>query len=544
MARYDVRVAAGETKQGQGSDGGRPEGQVQNVRTIQVTGSNNKVIVQQHSGGSIRNDDGSEKYVPAAAASELSTGWTWFFGIAFALITLLALPVLVNLITDEKPPWIQAIRPHSAPLIGASLFLLGVLYLWQTRLQRRAARSPGLAQRDRIEIPSRDTLLTKSRNIHQQSEDAFEKAVDVQLGIQRVPQLVAAQHLPHIAARGTTAARPLTEPLVDYLLRVEKLLLVGAPGAGKSATLRTLWGELLSRAQSDPGLPVPFLLNLSTFSRYSGTFRNWLAESLRECADMPLAIGQVLLEGGQLFLLLDGLDEMAESKRAAALSELNELLGAADPALGRCVVCSRTLEYNQTGVILHLPVALELQPLTAVQLQEAVANAGPAAQPLAAALRHDPGLAELLATPLLLTIAARTYAGNPSIILSGTGPVELRRALFDEYIAQTLRRTTLRNVKATQRVHHSLHWLAQQLTNEQSTLFLMERMQPTALRTKWVYAAAFVLLCMLLGALVGARLYVTKAGYLIGALLGSTSVLSNPSKIDSVEQMRWSLSQC
>jgi len=62
----------------------------------------------------------------------------------------------------------------------------------------------------------------------------------------------------------------------------------------------------------------------------------------------------VLLERGRLFLLLDGLDEMAESRRAVALNELNELLAKADPALGRCIVCSRTLEYEKADVTLFL----------------------------------------------------------------------------------------------------------------------------------------------------------------------------------------------
>ena len=162
--------------------------------------------------------------------------------------------------------------PYSAQLIAGFVALLGVLYVWQTRLQRRSARLPALRSTEPIIIPTRTELLTKSRNIHEVSEDAFESAVDVRLGIQRVPQLVSARHLVHVAARGSNAARPLTEPLVDHLLRVEKLLLVGAPGAGKSALLRIVWGELLARAGSDPSLPVPFLLNLSTFSQYRGSF--------------------------------------------------------------------------------------------------------------------------------------------------------------------------------------------------------------------------------------------------------------------------------
>lgn len=397
-------------------------------------------------------------------------------------------------------------------------------------------------RRDRIAIPSRATLLAKSRNIHQESEDLFERAVDVQLGIQRVPQLVSAEHLRHIAAGGMTAERPLTEPLVDYLLRVERLLLVGAPGAGKSATLRSIWRELLARAQSDQNLPVPFLLNLSTFSRYRGSFRDWLAESLRECAGMPLAIGHELLQRGQLFLLLDGLDEMAETRRAAALTELDGLLTSVDPALARCVVCSRTLEYEKTGVVLHLPAALELQPLTVAQVHEAVAKAGPSVKPLSTTLEQDPGLADLLATPLLLSIAARTFAGNSDLVLSGQSSVEVRQALFDAYIAQMLRRSGIRNAKSTL---HCLQWLAHYMTDEQTTLFLMERLQPSLLRSKRLYRLATRLVGGLFFGLLYGWYYGLSFGlgiWLLSVLIVRVSVKWVTDRIQPVEQMRWSWS--
>jgi len=240
-----------------------PASQQQSVGSIHFgSGSDNRVILQINSAGrpgrqqSVGSDEDPGEGLPSTPAPEesLPTGWKWFFTICTGLVTLFALPLFVNLLTGQSPlpAWLQAIVPYSAQLIGGSMALLGILYVWQTRLQNRRTKTSGQAQRERIEIPSRSRLLVKSRNIHKESEEAFERAVDVALGIQHVPQLVRAQHLQHIKSRGTTTARPLTEPLVDYLLRVEKLLIVGAPGAGKTETLRTVWGELLDRAQTDP----------------------------------------------------------------------------------------------------------------------------------------------------------------------------------------------------------------------------------------------------------------------------------------------------
>ncbi len=54
----------------------------------------------------------------------------------------------------------------------------------------------------KVIMPDRATLLAKSRHVLQVGEEDFEQVVDVALGIHRVPQLVQAQHLPHMGTRG------------------------------------------------------------------------------------------------------------------------------------------------------------------------------------------------------------------------------------------------------------------------------------------------------------------------------------------------------
>lgn len=511
--------------------------QQQHVGSIHFgSGSDNRVILQINAAGARGEgrsagspEDDAEKVSPEEAPlSALATGWKWFLGIATGLITLVVLPLLNSLLTGQNPlpTPLQKIVPYSAHLITGSVAMLALLYLWQSRRGQSPAETRRHGRSDKIEIPSRATLLVKSNNVLNAGEMEFEHAVDVALGIHQVPQLVHAQHLPHTGSRGAVQERPLTEPLLDYLLRVERLLIVGVPGAGKTQTLRILWGQLLNRAQDDASLPVPFLVNLTTFSKYQGPLRTWLAQSLRECAGMHVAIWQALLQRGQLFLLLDGLDEMAAERRAIALTELNEMLRVADPALNRCVVCSRTLEYQQAGVPLLLPTALELQPLIAKDVQNAVAQAGPSMEPLAAALARDAALAELLATPLLLTIATRAFAGIRSLEVAGHGPAEIRRALYDAYVVQMLRRSTppIHEMVLTLRW---FRWLAQYLRREQVNLFLIEWLQPSALATNWKYRLVFGVFGGLVGGLFGGlvfgllgRLGSGLVGESIGELIG------------------------
>lgn len=426
-----------------------------------------------------------------------------------------------------------------------------------------------------VVIPDRETLIAKSRNLLEISEVDFETAVDLELGIHQVPQLVRAQHVPHTGARSHGEPRPLEDDLLEFVLRVERLLLVGQPGAGKTHTLRTLCGQLLEVAVQDDSLPVPFIINFSTFSNFRGNLRAWLAEGLKESASIPMEIGSALLAQGQLFLLIDGLDEMAAETRTRALAELNTLISAADIALSRCIVCSRTLEYAEANIPLVLPAALELQPLSSSQVQDAFAQAGPPVAPLCAAMANAQELESLLQTPLLLSVAVRAFAGTPDLMLSGRASVELRQVLYDAYVAQMLRRTTANRVQAAILTLRCLRWLAQHLNQEQSSLFLLEWLQPESLTGKRTYrmvfrlvrGSAFGLVIGLVIGLFGAlkawsshetvrwRVFVLAffpvmestmglVGGLVGGLIGGLSSIwvniRDAEKIELIERLHWS----
>lgn len=411
----------------------------------------------------------------------------------------------------------------------------------------------------RVVMPDRATLIAKSQSLLSISEADFEKAVDLALGIKQVPQLVRAQHVPHAGARQPGEGRPLEEGLLDYVLRVERLLLVGQPGSGKTQTLRTLCVQLLEVASRDPGLPVPFMVNMSTFSHYRGSLREWLAEGLKECAAIPLAIGKALLEQGQLFLLLDGLDEMAAQRRGRALSELNELVDDADPALAMCIICSRTLEYVEAGVPLMLPAALEVQPLQPYQVREAVEQAGPLAASLRTAMEKDQTLETLLQTPLLWSVAVRAFLGTPYLAPASSASPELRDRLYDAYAVQMLRRTITNKAQQATLMLRWLRWLAQQLNQEQSSLFMIERMQPELVTAKRTYRFVWRLvrglafgvgLELILVPLIERAPLGLILGICIGLIFGLVDGFVSgwaarwpADKIVSVEHLRWTMSQ-
>lgn len=347
--------------------------------------------------------------------------------------------------------------------------------------QRRPARAS---------LPSLAALRARSQSLLDADEAEFAHPIDLALNIRQVPQLVRAQHAPHSGARELGAARPLQAELLEYVLRTERLLLVGMPGSGKTQTLRALCRQMLAAASYLPEQPVPFIINLSTFSKYRGSFSYWLAEGLKESSGFPLSTAQALLQEGMIFVLLDGLDEMAADRRPSALSEINALLSSSDPRLAHCVVCSRTLEYQKAGVLLLMPAALELLPLSCEQVTQAIARAGSQADPLRKAMARDPSLETVLETPLLISIAMQAFTDSPELSLAGRSADTLRQLLYDAYVVRMMRRTRIKPGPPHAQTLFWLRWLARYLGCERSSLFLIERLQPAALAHEGPYRLA------------------------------------------------------
>ena len=76
---------------------------------------------------------------------------------------------------------------------------------------------------------------------------------------------------------------------------------------------RMLARTLLERAEQDPRQPMPVVLNLSTWTEEQSPFADWLVAELNIRYDVPKRIGKGWVEENKLTLLLDGLDELAQS---------------------------------------------------------------------------------------------------------------------------------------------------------------------------------------------------------------------------------------
>lgn len=122
-------------------------------------------------------------------------------------------------------------------------------------------------------------------------------------------------------------------------LRTGRLVVLGAPGAGKTVLGLHLLLDLLDhrRAQPESAQPVPVRVNAASWGEGTG-FTAWLVDVLAADYGLLPKVARMPVDGGQVLPVLDGLDEMdpldRRPRRArAAVNELNR-----PPWLGRPVI--------------------------------------------------------------------------------------------------------------------------------------------------------------------------------------------------------------
>ncbi|MBZ0279352.1 MAG: TIR domain-containing protein [Anaerolineae bacterium] len=280
-----------------------------------------------------------------------------------------------------------------------------------------------------------------------------------------------------------------------------ELLILGAPGAGKTILLLQLAKALVEVARRQALTPspspsgrgenaIPVVFNLSSWAAEHKPLNEWIVEELRLRYQVPKKVAEMWVAEQALLLLLDGLDEVAEPYRDACVDAINafrEQYPAVDIA-----VCSRIADYDMLTRKLDLRGAVTLKPLNDEQIDEYINR--PELNGLRQVMSEDSVLREMATTPFLLNAMAYAY--------QGLGADALR--LPDEGIES--RRTRLLNVWVEKRlagrykveqVRHYLTWLADKLVTFGQSIFYIEELQPEWLkdRERFWYKSSFVTIC-------------------------------------------------
>lgn len=240
-----------------------------------------------------------------------------------------------------------------------------------------------------------------------------------------------------------------------------RLVVIGQPGAGKTVLTLRFTLDLLARRQ--PGDPVPVIFGLHTWDPLEQSLQDWMAARL--AADYPAlrntsrsgpTIAAELVRRRLVLPVLDGLDEVGESLRGAALRALNMSLDHDAPVILTC----READYRQivaAADVLTSAAVIELLPLELADLVGYLprttrkVSSGPGVgfttkwDLVLDRLRDDPAapaartLLEVLRTPLMTTLARAVYsdtAADPAVLLDGgfAGPRELEHHLLDAFV--------------------------------------------------------------------------------------------------------------
>lgn len=247
------------------------------------------------------------------------------------------------------------------------------------------------------------------------------------------------------------------EQIAEIFAKVpsSRLVVLGGRGSGKTVIASRFMLSLLPKAGTVPvGVTLPVLFSMASWDPDQKKLRTWLTEELvgvDPTLDRLMPSGNKLayelLYRGRILPILDGLDEMASSVRAAALKALSDSLQRDD----RVLVTSRLAEYSaavqQVGPLAEA-AAIVIDDLQVTDLTEyfgaipmarqrdswsfVLARLADAATDSSAA-----ALREVFKTPLMVFMARTVYqapTADPKDLLTIGDANAIRAQLFQQFV--------------------------------------------------------------------------------------------------------------
>lgn len=270
------------------------------------------------------------------------------------------------------------------------------------------------------------------------------------------------------------------------------LLILGEPGAGKTIMMLTLARELLRQHENTPGLPLPVVFNLSSWTPSKKGLSEWLADELNMKYIVPRKIGREWLKDNRLLLLLDGLDEVGGGRRNECVKAINAF--SAERKNPGVVVCCRFREYVELDDKLAMNGAIRLRLLPKEKIFSYITAAGNQYSGLRELVQRDSSFLKLAETPLLLSLMMQTYQGIKvsQVTDGGIYSTEARkRQLLGAYVEKQFWRIGEESAKKEKAAGYSeartekwLTWLARNIQRHGHSGFLIEQLQASWLPKK------------------------------------------------------------
>jgi energy-coupling factor transporter ATP-binding protein EcfA2 len=391
---------------------------------------------------------------------------------------------MAMLVTVQRTALFTSIAPVTALGIGAIALLLMGLLLYLSRL---LATRLAITLQD-IPPPPRPEQLRQQLINEVKREISFPTPPDREA----LPERYRLPWNSELRVGKKAIKLTTTRHLIDAFQQPQmanKLLILGNAGSGKTTLLMHLVEAALHRSQDQPDAPIPVILNLCSWSPQYLSFEQWLVIELKARYGLRSDVGQYWLETRQLLLFLDGLDELPAELQVSCLQAINQFQHLFQPS--GLVVCAEPEE--QRAMPIHVNGMICLQPLTIEQVQRHLdATLAVSAKQRAAAApetaqsiswhQQDPQLLQLARSPLMLQLIPQ---------LDRVHPITSTDDLLALYIKQKLGRDNPHSSSPhglepqPSQTLRWLSWLARNLQKREQNEFLIERMQPNWLPSRW-----------------------------------------------------------
>jgi hypothetical protein len=264
-------------------------------------------------------------------------------------------------------------------------------------------------------------------------------------------------------------------------LSIDRMVVLGDPGAGKTTLAIRIAGEVLAGRRNDPGgrfsPSLAFMVTLRDFTVKSRkSFVRYLEDSAEGDFQLPPPRGllEFLLLNGRALVVFDGLDELVDTARRREISDAIESFAVAYP-FAPIFVTSRHVGYDRAPLAPDVFSAAQIDPFQPEDVERYVdswfmldVDSGPVEERRDRARRFmttSESIADLRSNPLLLALLCNLYKATGFQDLPRSRPAVLEKCalvLFDRWD----RHRSIGDVDFEQDFEPVVAWLAYSLFSD------------------------------------------------------------------------------